>query len=148
MNWDDILHTGCDAIILVIPSSHSISFTFKCQSTDSVLFRSLLVTGRALWTRSCLPFHPAIFPGVSLEWHLEWLSLNFAMILETLIKLWVTESDFLEKLFCPKIWIMEQKQAKNKTFKFKEKTGYYFSLNLFYNENIYYLLCSCTKLEI
>ena len=43
---------------------------------------------------------------------------------------------------------MKQKQAKNKTFKFKEKIGYYFSLNLFYNENIYYLLCSCTKLEI
>ena len=59
------------------------------------------------------------------------------MVLETLIKLCVAEPDFLEKLFGPRIGKMGQ----NRVFEFKEKFGSELSLKLFYNGNLYYLLC-------
>ena len=49
------------------------------------------------------------------------------MALETHINLCITEPDFPEIFFAPKIGKMDQKL-----------------LNLLYNENLYYLLCSCT----
>ena len=47
----------------------------------------------------------------------------------------------LEKQFCPKSLGHGPKIG---IFEFKEKFGY-FSLNLFYNENLYYLRCSCAN---
>ena len=67
------------------------------------------------------------------------------MVLETIIMLWVTELDFLDKLFCPENWGNEPKIG---FFEFKEKFGILFSLNLFYNENLSYLLCSSTILYL
>ena len=43
---------------MVRPASHSVSFTFKCQSTAVVLFRSLAAAERILWNRDCLFFSP------------------------------------------------------------------------------------------
>ena len=59
------------------------------------------------------------------------------MVLETFMK-----HDFLERLFCPKNLGNEPKVI---FLNLKIKSGYRFLLNLFYNENLYYLLCSCAK---
>ena len=54
-----------------------------------------------------------------------------------------TEFEFLEKyFFCFKSW---GSGPKIEFLEFKEKFGHYFSLNLLYNENLYYLLCPCTN---
>ena len=50
-------------------------------------------------------------------------------------------SIFLKAFFAEKLG----KWSKNRFLEFKEKFGYQFSLNLFYNEYVYYLLCSCTN---
>ena len=67
--------------------------------------------------------------------------LNFSMVLETRMKLCVT-AGFSGKIF------LRQKLTKNgpKTgfFEFIEKFGHQFLLNLFYNQNLYFL-CSCTN---
>ena len=58
----------------------------------------------------------------------------------------VTEPEFSEKNFLPQKlgkWI--KNEPKTGFFSFTEKLGHYFLLNLFYNENLYYLLCSCTN---
>ena len=72
----------------------------KCYSTAVLLVGPLAAARRVLWNRVCPSFHPAIFLDVFLELdHL--ISLNFSMVLETLIKLCVTDLDILEKLFLP-----------------------------------------------
>ena len=65
------------------------------------------------------------------------------MVLETYMKLYLTEPDFYGgggggggENVAPKIGKTNQKCA---------KFGHYFLLNLFYNEILYYLLCSCTN---
>ena len=69
----------------------------------------------------------------------------FGMVLQTDMKLRVTESDFLEKDFCLQNWEnglkMGQKQGFSNLLKNLVINFYY----LFYNENLYYLLCSCTN---
>ena len=66
------------------------------------------------------------------------------MVLETYMKLCLTELDFLEKVFfATKIRKMDQKWAKNRGFFYLLKN--LILLNLFCNENLYYLLCSLTN---
>ena len=50
-----------------------------------------------------------------------------------------------KKKISPKIERMDQKWAKNMVFEFIEKFWHSFLLNLVYNENLYYLLSSCTN---
>ena len=50
-----------------------------------------------------------------------------------------------KKYFAPKIGKIGQKWAKNRVFEYIEKFCYKLLLNLFYIENVYYLLCSCTN---
>ena len=66
--------------------------------------------------------------GVLLEFYRQFF-LNFGMVLETHMKLGVTEPNFPEKKF----------------IEFIKKFGDELLLNLFYNEDLYYLLCSCTN---
>ena len=76
----------------------------KCYSTAVLLVGPLAAARRVLWNRVCPSFHPAIFLDVFLELD-DLISLNFSMVLETLIKLCVTDLDILEKLFLPpKFW--------------------------------------------
>ena len=72
----------------------------KCYSTAVLLVGPLAAARRVLWNRVCPSFHPAIFLDVFLELD-DLISLNFSMVLETLIKLCVTDLDILEKLFLP-----------------------------------------------
>ena len=51
-----------------------------------------------------------MYPGVFLELDYQ-VSLNFGMVLETLIVLCMTELDFLEKLFFAKIGEIGQKKG-------------------------------------
>ena len=67
--------------------------------------------------------------------------LHFGMLLETVIKLWGTELEFLENSFCPKNWGNGPKIV---FVDLKKNLVVSFSLNLFYNKNLFYLLCSCT----
>ena len=46
---------------------HTLSFTFKCQSTAVVFFRPLAVAGRVPWNRVCPSFHPVVSWVVFLE---------------------------------------------------------------------------------
>ena len=70
--------------------------------------------------------------------------MNFSMVLEAIMTLRVTESDFLEKnLLPPKLVKWVKNRPKIQFSEFKEVFGQYFLLNFFYNENLYYLLCSC-----
>ena len=80
--------------------------------------------------------YPSVSPGVFLEL-CHWFFLIFGMVLESHVKLCVTEPIFRENCFCPKIgkWF----------FQFIGKFGNKFFLNLIYNKNLYYLLCSCTN---
>ena len=68
--------------------------------------------------------------------------LNLGMVLQNFIKLYVTEPNILEISFCTKNW---ENGPKKRFFEFIEKFGYYFLHNLFYIENFYYFLCSCTN---
>ena len=72
----------------------------KCYSTAVLLVGPLAAARRVLWNRVCPSFYPAIFLDVFLELD-DLISLNFSMVLETLIKLCVTDLDILEKLFLP-----------------------------------------------
>ena len=76
----------------------------KCYSTAVLLVGPLAAARRVLWNRVCPSFHHAIFLDVFLELD-DLISLNFGMVLDTLIKLCVTDLDILEKLFLPpKFW--------------------------------------------
>ena len=66
------------------------------------------------------------------------------MMLESHMKLCVTEPDFPEKNFLPpKIGKMDKNGPKTGFFEYTEKFCQLFLLNLFYNETFYYLLCFC-----
>ena len=76
----------------------------KCYSTAVLLVGPLAAARRVLWNRVCPSFHHAIFLDVFLELD-DLISLNFGMVLDTLIKLCVTDLDILERLFLPpKFW--------------------------------------------
>ena len=68
------------------------------------------------------------------------------MVVESHVKLCLTEPDIPGKIFCPQNWEnglkMGQKQG---FFQFIGKFSHYFLLNFICNENLYYLLCSCTN---
>ena len=86
------------------PTWYSKSLTFKCYSVAVILAGSWVVAGIVQWNRIWPSFCPATCLGVFLDMdHL--FSQNFVMVLETLIKLCVTELNFSWKnFFCPKIW--------------------------------------------
>ena len=84
---------------------------------------------------------PSICPGIFLELYHQFF-LNFGMVLESHMKLCMTELDFPEKIF----WTKNQKNGpETGFFEFIEKFGHQYLLKLFYDQNIYYLLCSCTN---
>ena len=66
------------------------------------------------------------------------------MVLEAHINLCVTEPGFAD-FFPLKIAKMIQNRPRTGFFKFVETFGQLLVLNLFYNENSYYLLCPCTN---
>ena len=65
------------------------------------------------------------------------------MVLEISVKLCVTAGFSRKKNFVLKIGKVDQNWAKNSGFFNLLKNLVIFLLNLFYNENLYYLLCSC-----
>ena len=67
--------------------------------------------------------------------------LNFGMLLKTRLKWCVTAIFFRNFFFFTSKWA---KGPKIGFFKIIEKFGHFF-LNLFYNESLYYLLCSCAN---
>ena len=66
-----------------------------------------------------LSFRPSVrssvCPGIFFELYLE-LFLNFAMVLETQMKLCVTEPDFPGKFFCPENWENQPKMGQKQGF--------------------------------
>ena len=62
------------------------------------------------------------------------------MMLETYVKIVRDRAGFLNAFLTQK-W---GKRVKTRFFEFTGKFGYHFYLSLFTNENLYYLLCSCT----
>ena len=62
-------------------------------------------------------FRPAISPDVFFELDHK-ISLNFSMVLETLMKMCLTEPECLEKFFLPSNW---EDRPNIGFFKFKEK---------------------------
>ena len=124
---------------MVRPTPYSLSFTFKCQSTAVVLVRPLVVAGRILWSRVCTSFHPPICLGVFLELDHEIL-LNSGMVLETLMKLCMTEPESSKKnCFCSK--------NNGNGPKIDQKQGVFFNLkkNLVIN---FHWICSIMKIYI
>ena len=109
MNWVDFLHADCDTIILVRPTLHFISFTFKCQSTAVVLVRPLAVAVRILGKGVCPSFHHAVFLGVFLRIG----SLDFSEFWHSARNPYEIVHDrarvFNKNLFAPKLWEMGQK---------------------------------------
>ena len=87
---------------------HFLSLNFKYYSIRVVLVSPLTVAGMIQWNRVCLSFHPDICQGLFLEFDHE-ISLNFAMVLETLMKLFMTAR------FCGKTFLLQKvgKSAKN-----------------------------------
>ena len=77
-------------------------------------------------------------PSVFLELY-HYFFLNFGVVLETHLKLSVTEPDFPENFFCPQKW------AKKQGFLNLLSNFVIIFFNLFYNEHLYYLLCSSTN---
>ena len=110
--------------------------TFKSQSTAVVLVGLPAVAGRE-WSYEIVSVHPSVLP--SLWCFLGIGSLGFSEFWDggrnCYQKLCMKEPDFLEKPF-----LLQKlgKRAKNSFFEFKESFGHWFSLNLFYNENLYY----------
>ena len=96
---------------MVRPTSHLLSLTFKCQSTAAVLVSRPAVAESILWNRVCPSFPLDICQGVFLEFNHE-ISLDFAMVLETLIKLWFTARFFGKTFLLQKLG----KWAKNTGF--------------------------------
>ena len=75
-----------------------------------------------------------------------WFFVNFCMVLESHVTLCVTELDSLGKFFLPlKLGKETQNGPKTGFFQFIGKYGNWYLMNLIYNENVYYLLCSCTN---
>ena len=120
------------------PTSYSISLTFECQSAAAVLVRPPAVAGRVPWMGL------SIFPSCwVLCCFLGIGSLGFSEFRHGTRKLYqVVDSRLFGKtFFAPKI---SRSGPKVKCFEFKEKSGHWFSLNLFIMK--IYLLCSCTNL--
>ena len=68
------------------------------------------------------------------------------MVLESHVKLCLTEPDFLGKIFLPpELGKWAQNGSETGFFQFVGKFGHQLLLNLIYNENLYYFLCSCTN---
>ena len=128
MNWADFFTCWlrCNNV-LVRSASYSIPFTFKCRSTVIALVRPLAVAEIGSVHLSLLWF----------VWVFFWNSIiRFLWIFAWRQKpLWscAWRSDFFEKLH-KKL----RKWTENRVSEFKEKSGRYFSLNLFYNKNFYY----------
>ena len=60
-------------------------------------------------------FRPSFYPGVFFQLYHHFF-LNFGMGLETHMKLYLTEPDFSEIFFVPKIGKMDQNWAQNRDF--------------------------------
>ena len=115
-----------------------LSLTFKCQSAGVVLVSPLAVAGRFLWNSlSILP-----------SWHLSvcflriwsWDLSEFCHGAGNPYEIVHDSPIFWKNFLCYK----EGKWRKNRVFLIG-KNWSQFSLNLFYNENIYYLHSSCTN---
>ena len=63
----------------------------------------------------CLPVRPSVCPGVFLELSYQFF-LNFGMVLETYMKLCVTEPDFPGNFFCPQNWENGPKMGQKQGF--------------------------------
>ena len=92
-------------------------------------------------------FYPTIHPFIHPSTYRSiFLSIYLSMALEIPMKLRVTELDFPEKNFLPQNL---EKWTKNKPktgfFEFIDQFCHWFLLNLFCDENLCYLLCSCTS---
>ena len=103
MDWDGFLHADCDSIIFITPASHFSFLTFKCQSTAVIFASPLAGAVRIQWNKICPSFPPNICLSVFVEFG-HYISLNFARVLETLMKLYMTTRFFLKNLFCPQNW--------------------------------------------
>ena len=122
MNSADFLHADCEAIIF--------------GQTDIVLyifdFKMPVYCSCTSWTPSSS--RKIVFLELGHQ-----VSVNFGMVLENLIKLYVR---FFGKTFLsPKIGKWAKKWPKIVFFTLKKKLV----INLFYNENLSYLLCFCTN---
>ena len=97
----------------------------------------------------CPSFRPSVPPSIlqsvrAFSWN--YIIINFGMVLETHMKLCMTAGFSGKNIFWPKNWENGPKMGQNQGFfKFIEKFGHYVLLNLFYNENLYNLLCSCAN---
>ena len=112
-------------MLLTRPTSYSISLSFKYDSIAVVLIGPLELSE---WFYEIGFVCPSVLLPVQ-------ISLNFAMVLEVLIKLCVTAGFFLL-----------QKLGKWAKMGFWiQRKIWLFSLNLLYNKNLYYLLCCCTN---
>ena len=103
---------------------------------NDFLLNSSILFFHEIWSGVFPPFRS----GVLLE--LYQFFLNLDMMLETHMRLCVTEPDFPEKIFSQKLGKWTKNGPKTGIFEFIEKFGHSFLLNLFYNENQYYFLCS------
>ena len=121
MNLGDFLHADCDAIIFGFGQHRTLYLWLLNASLQQLyLLDALAVAGRVLWNRICLSSCSATWPVVFLELDHQ-ISLNFAMVLETLIKLCVTGLGFLGKRFWP---LNREKWAKNRVFEFEGTFGH------------------------
>ena len=106
------------------------------------------VAGRVLQNRVCPSFCLSFYLSRHLLGIVSLVFCNFGMVLETHLKLCVTDPDFLEKLFLPKkLGKWTRNGPKARFFEFIAKFGHQFLLNLFNNRNIF-LFLSCLVLEI
>ena len=73
-------------------------------------FGPLVVAGRNLWNRVCLTFRSSLLPSaLAFSWNCIIYFSNFAMVLETLMKLCMTAQSFGKTFFAPKIGEMGKK---------------------------------------
>ena len=123
---------------MVRPTSYPISLSFKYHSNAVVLVGPPAVAGRVLWNKicpsSCLP---RCFLWI---WSLDFSEFQYGPRNPYEV-LWYRALFFGKAIFCPKNW---RNGPKIGFFKFK-KFGFWFSLNLLYSENLYYLLCFFTN---
>ena len=73
-------------------------------------FGPLVVARRNLWNRICLTFRSSLLPSaLAFSWNCIIYFSNFAMVLETLMKLCMTAQSFGKTFFAPKIGEMGKK---------------------------------------
>ena len=132
------MHADCNAIVLVRPTSYSRSLAFKFHSTE----RPLVVAGRTLWSRLCPSWHMSgCFLRIgSLYFSEFWHGAKNPY--EVVHDISITWKNF----FCPiKFWKCVKIRSKIVLFLNLNKN---LVINLFCNENFYYLLCSGTNYRI